>query len=88
MTWPAFGGGPLSVQSEMHVTMATLNQRQMRALQWLADQEEHRWIPVCDHGPCRTTLNALVRRGLAIRSSANADHYRITMQGRAVSPLV
>ncbi|MEZ0250686.1 MAG: hypothetical protein ACAH20_06955 [Methylobacteriaceae bacterium] len=70
------------------MTISTLNQRQMRALQWLADQEEHRWIPVCDSGPCRTTLNALVRRGLAVRSSANADLYRITVQGRAVSPVV
>lgn len=72
----------------MQQTISTLNQRQMRALQWLADQEAYRWIPVHDSGPCRTTLNALVRRGLAVRSSANADHYRITMQGRAVSPVV
>ncbi|SFK50415.1 hypothetical protein [Methylorubrum salsuginis] len=72
----------------MNQTISTLNQRQMRALQWLADQEAHQWIPVHDSGPCRTTLNALVRRGLAVRSSANADYYRITMHGRAVSPMV
>lgn len=72
----------------MDSTISMLNQRQMRALVWLADQEEHRWISVCDSGPCRTTLNALVRRGLAVRSSVNADHYRITTQGRAVSPNV
>lgn len=58
----------------------------MRALQWLADRDEHRWIAVVERGPCRTTLNALVRRGLVVRSSANADLYRLTMQGRAVSP--
>lgn len=72
----------------MHQTISTLNPRQMRALQWLAGQEQHRWIPVHDSGPCRTTLNALVRRGLAVRSSANADHYRITLHGRAVSPVM
>lgn len=70
----------------MNVSISTLNQRQMRALQWLAGQAEHRWIAVAERGPCRTTLNALVRRGLAVRSSANADHYRITTHGRAVSP--
>lgn len=70
----------------MDLSVSTLNHRQMKALQWLAGQEEHHWVALSDKGPRRLTLEALVRRGLAVRSSGNGDLYRLTVRGRVVSP--
>lgn len=64
----------------------SLTPQQMKALVWLAGQGSGAWVPRCERAPPRVTLDALVRRGLAVRSATQPDQYRITTRGLAFSP--